>query len=210
MSSTSTTRFSPEISFLESAYQHISARLAGSTGTSIYEKLRTEYSQRRNPFEWLLATYGHVLQDKDMQWLLKEYREHLPTIKMTEETASFLEKLRKMSIPMGLVTDGRSVTQRNKLRALGIEDIFCEIIISEEFGSEKPDSRNFIHFEAKYPGREFYFFGDNTSKDFIVPYALGWTTICIMDQGANIHRQDLTRSPVPNHIILSFNEIDFV
>ena len=67
-----------------------------------------------------------------------------------------------------------------------------------------------MHFESTYPGREFYFFGDNTSKDFIVPASLRWTTVCLKDQGKHIHRQDLSKAPSPDHVILSYSEIDFV
>jgi len=39
-----------------------------------------------------------------------------------------------------------------------------------------------------YPGKEFWFIGDNTSKDFIVPEKLGWRTICLANCGDNIHQ----------------------
>jgi putative hydrolase of the HAD superfamily len=94
------------------------------------------------------------------------------------------------------------------LKALGIEQSFSDIIISEEFGSEKPDERNYLYYHQKYPSSHLYYIGDNTGKDFIVPAKLGWTTICIQDRGMNIHPQQLDRLPVPDYIVSTFKEIE--
>ena len=37
-----------------------------------------------------------------------------------------------------LITDGRSLTQRLKIQALGLTDLFDDILISEAMQSEKP------------------------------------------------------------------------
>jgi putative hydrolase of the HAD superfamily len=139
--------------------------------------------------------------------LLKLYREHRPDISLYPDAQRFLSELAKKNIPAGLITDGRSITQRNKLASLGIKNYFRDIIISEEFGSEKPDSRNYEYFVKKYPNSSFCFIGDNTTKDFIIPKKLGWTTVCIADKGNNIHSQRFNGSPVPQHIVSSFNDI---
>ena len=64
------------------------------------------------------------------------------------------------------------------------------IIISEEFGSEKTDERNFVVFMNRYPGADFLYIGDNPKKDFIVPNRLGWKTVVLEDDGRNIHKQE--------------------
>jgi putative hydrolase of the HAD superfamily len=135
------------------------------------------------------------------------YRNHKPTIKLVKEASGFLEKLRTKKIKMGLITDGRSISQHNKLKALEIEYYFTDIIISEEFGSEKPNINNYLFFEKNYPGHTFYFIGDNTSKDFIIPAKLGWKMICIKDNGFNIHKQELNFSVKDVKTISSFEEI---
>ena len=45
-------------------------------------------------------------------------------------------------------------------------------------------------FQDKYADAEFVYIGDNLRKDFITPNKLGWKTICLLDDGRNIHRQD--------------------
>lgn len=195
-----------EIDFLKSAYRHISSTLQSHIGDDIYEEMFRRYQEKENVFEWIVKKYAACLDQKDVSWLLKEYREHEPQISLAKETAAFLEEMYNHNIPMGLITDGRSVTQRNKLKALGITQYFSDIIISEEFGSEKPDPRNYKYFEDKYPSREFYFFGDNTKKDFLVPCQLGWNTVCLRNKGYNIHEQ-VNCNPSPGNMINGFDEI---
>jgi putative hydrolase of the HAD superfamily len=198
----------PEIDFLKSGYRHISQNLLPLINTNICEELLQKYYRKENAFQWLLCEYGNQLKEINLEWLLKEYREHIPNIKLNPEAGFFLDKLSSRRIPVALITDGRSITQRNKLTALGISHYFSDIIISEEFGSAKPDEKNYLYFEHKYPGKKFCFVGDNTSKDFIVPNKLGWKTICIRNSGNHIHEQSFNIQEGPDHVILSFNEIN--
>ncbi len=94
-----------------------------------------------------------------------------------------------------MITDGRTITQKNKLFALGINNLFEKIIISEDFGSEKPSILNYQIFEETFPDNHFSYIGDNTKKDFIAPAKLGWKMYCIKDDNSNIHKQDLTKLP---------------
>lgn len=197
-----------EIDFLKSAYAHISSKISMSEQRGIYNRMLEKYQRKENVFEWLVSEYRQSLPEVTVQWLLKEYREHIPTIALSEATIAFMRIASERTVPMGLITDGRSITQRNKLKALGIEHYFQDIIISEEFGSEKPDEKNYLYFEKKYPGMNFYFFGDNTSKDFIVPARLHWTTICIKNVGNHIHPQSFDKNPVPDFLISGFDEIN--
>lgn len=195
-----------EIDFLKSGYRHISSKLATAIGADIYEQMWTRYNNKENVFKWIMDEYGPVLKNISVEWLLGEYRNHLPKIDLNHGVHKFLEKLKEVKVPIGLITDGRSITQRNKLRSLGIENYFKEIIISEEFGSEKPDERNYLYFNEKYPQSEFIFFADNTSKDFIVPAKLNWLTFCLQNPGNNIHLQSLGQEPLPDFIISSLSE----
>jgi putative hydrolase of the HAD superfamily len=61
---------------------------------------------------------------------------------LTAGVRALLTELKSSGHVLGLLTDGRSRTQRNKIRALGVEKWIDEIVISEEFGSAKPNERN--------------------------------------------------------------------
>lgn len=199
-----------ELDYLKSAYAHISSKVAAPQQEAVYQNMLKKYTNRENVFQWLVNEYESTFPGLSVNWLLQEYREHIPSISLSKSTLSFIEQLKQRNVPAGLITDGRSITQRNKLRALGIESFFRDIIISEEFGSEKPDERNYRYFEQKYPGMRFCFFGDNTSKDFIVPAKLGWTTVCIRNAGSHIHKQSFEQHPIPDVVITGFDEIEVI
>jgi len=195
-----------EIDFLQSAYQHIASILSPVNASALYQQMLQRYNNKEDVFKWLINVYPGC----EMQWLLHEYRHHTPAIKLNEAALEILQKLKKYNAPCGLITDGRSITQRNKLKALHIEDAFDDIIISEEFGSEKPDERNYTFFTKKYPGKHFYFFGDNIRKDFIVPEKLGWNSFCLQDAGKHIHPQHHTTTQTMYKIIASFSQLELV
>jgi putative hydrolase of the HAD superfamily len=196
-----------EIDFLKSAYRFISKQVEGILRISVYDEMMSRYQRKENVFGWILETYGRELEGWERATLLQMYREHTPEISVSEGTRDFLEAVKQRQIPAGLITDGRSVTQRNKLKVLGIEELFCDIIISEEFGSGKPDEKNYLFFSDKYPGRDFYYFGDNTTKDFIAPKRLGWTTVCLRDQGFHIHPQHPEIDKAADYVIDSFEDV---
>ena len=129
---------------------------------------------------------------------LKIYRYHTPKITLSEGVEETLDELKSRDVILGLITDGRSETQRNKIIALGLGRWFenDNIIISEEFGSEKTDERNFRFFMKKYPKMNYLYIGDNPKKDFVVPNRLGWNTVILKDDGRNIHKQEAV--PVEN------------
>lgn len=178
-----------EIYYLKSAYKEIACTLASNVGHSsdiIFSDLFKFYKNKQNAFELVLNKYASSLSVSD---LLSIYRNHFPKICITKSKMNVLKYLKDNRIPMGLITDGRSVQQRNKLKALGIEEFFSEIIISEEFGSKKPNPENFKYFENIYGEASYFYVGDNVYKDFVAPNKLNWTTICLKDNGLNIHSQ---------------------
>jgi putative hydrolase of the HAD superfamily len=162
---------------------------------------------RSNWVDIIVNSY-HKLITK--QFVLDLYRYHKPNILLYKDAEIFLKKLYNSKIEMSLITDGRSITQRNKLKSLEIEHYFKDIIISEEIKSSKPSEINYKIVMKSYI-HEYVYIADNTSKDFITPNNLGWKTICLLNKGDNIHNQNfnLSKDYLPQHIINSFDEIIF-
>ena len=87
------------------------------------------------------------------------------------------------------MTDGRSITQRLKLRALGLGDI--PAYVSEEYGgADKPDPTRFLAIVNDFPADHYVYVADNPGKDFFAPNDLGWLTIGVRHNGRGIHPQD--------------------
>lgn len=198
----------PEIEFLKSGYKSIAEKILPLINTNIYDEMIYRHKNGEKVFEWIVTNFSDSLGGITVSHLLTIYRNHFPTIKMTEGAKDLMKNLIGRGFQLGLITDGRKITQRNKLKALQIEDYFVDIIISDEFGSEKPNEKNFLFFEQKYPEKNFIYIGDNTSKDFKVPCKIGWQTICLKDSGCNIHKQNFDDIANIDLIVNSFQEIN--
>lgn len=193
-----------EIDFLKSAYQEIALFLEPSQYLSLFANMLQSYQAGKNVFKELVAQYPHTTIEE----LLTLYRQHKPKLKLNEGAIEVLDWCKEKGYQLGLLTDGRSITQRNKINAVGIAHYFNTIIISEEFGSSKPDPRNFQVF-VDYKITEYVYIADNPKKDFITPNDMGWTTICLLDSGRNIHRQNFSLQPrfLPNYTISNLMEL---
>jgi putative hydrolase of the HAD superfamily len=170
-------------------------------------ELKTVLNNRKNWIEQIIVGSNNQIT---LQMVLDIYRNHFPSIQLYNDAKVFLEKLLSQGIEMSLITDGRSITQRNKLRALGIESFFKNIVISEEVNSEKPSEYNFRMVMYNKIAENYIYIADNPKKDFITPNKLGWTSICLLDRGHNVHEQVFTNfiEYNPHFIIKSFNEIN--
>lgn len=109
---------------------------------------------------------------------LHVYREHVPNISLYEGVKDLIEQLISKGIKVGIITDGRPNGQRNKLSALGLNDIIDDIIITDELGGEqfrKPCDIAFRIMQRKWriPFENIVYVGDNFNKDFQAPKQLG-------------------------------------
>jgi putative hydrolase of the HAD superfamily len=198
-----------EIDYLKSAYRHIADTIEQTVGHNVYLRMLRLHREKAKVFEILIKDYQLTYSVSD---LLSLYRFHKPVINCFPYVNRFLLKLKMTGCKIALITDGRSVSQRNKLEALGIYDFFDEIVISEAFGSEKPNLKNYLHCSNFFgTSLNYYYIGDNVKKDFITPNQLGWITIGLKDNGKNIHAQSLEMpvSYLPKYFISNFKELCF-
>lgn len=177
-----------EVDYLKSAFREIASFLEFNYGLSdVYDRLLQYWQNGENAFENVIKE-GHLpLHVED---LLKMYRAHRPQITLDKDTRQVLDQLHQECV-LGIITDGRSLTQRNKMEALGL-GAYIEhqnLHISEETGYAKPSPEPFRSLMKMYPDSDYYYIGDNPAKDFIAPNQLGWITVCLLDDGRNIHPQ---------------------
>lgn len=194
-----------EIDFLKSAYREIAAAIGRPEA---YNFMLKRYRAGDNAFQRAIEHYG---LDITVDALLVIYRNHRPDIALSQSTASTLDALKARGAVIGLLTDGRSVTQRNKIAALGLGRWIDldDILISEEFGHSKPDEHCYRYFMDRHRDASFVYVGDNLSKDFVTANKLGWQTICLLDDGNNIFSQQIAAPAdyLPQHTIKQISEI---
>lgn len=136
------------------------------------------------------------------------YRLHVPAISLDDGARETLAWLQSHAAGLAILTDGRGVTQRLKLAALGLSHL--PVYISEEHESSKPETTRFLKVQDSIPADSYIYVGDNPAKDFVAPRQLGWTTIGLRGDVRNIHSQDCThlaRDCLPDIWISSLAEL---
>lgn len=86
---------------------------------------------------------------------------------LVDGAIEFLDAVQDL-VPVGMVSNGLSSVQRPRLRATGLEDRFAAVVISEEFGIQKPDPRIFgeaARLLGLAPGPELLMVGDSLNSD---------------------------------------------
>jgi len=178
-----------EIDFVKSAYIYINSYINLRFDLDLSNSIKKCLDGEVNFFD-LINSKLHPDQSFPIEKYLELYRFHYPEIGLSDYTTVFLDKISSHNIDFSIITDGRSISQRNKIKALGLYDLVKNIIISEETGFEKPHLNNFKLLERIYTDKKLVYIADNTSKDFLAPNLLNWNTICLLDNGENIHRQN--------------------
>lgn len=92
-----------------------------------------------------------------------------------------LELLRSKGFALGVVTNGRSPFQENKLEALGITELFDTVVVSEAAGVRKPDPAIFHLASANLnvSADECVFVGDNPEADIAGANAVGMFSVFV-------------------------------
>lgn len=154
---------------------------------AVAEKMAEAWQSGKDPY----AAIG--VGEEDTRRLVDYYRSHNPEISLRAGAEETLTALRDAGVAMAVVTDGRSGSQRLKIKALGLDRFVAPdlVFISEEVGEQKTGGKALRLIVSRYPEASgFFYVGDNPSKDFLIPNQLGWTTICLLGDDSNIHRQD--------------------
>jgi putative hydrolase of the HAD superfamily len=121
--------------------------------------------------------------------LIWQYRLHFPKIELNTGVDRLLRVIESKAGSMAIITDGRSITQRLKIKALKLQHI--PAFISEDYEELKPEQGRFIKIEQAHTGKAFVYIGDNPKKDFLAPNTLGWETFCVKSKEDNVHSQEL-------------------
>ncbi|MBS9768366.1 MAG: HAD family hydrolase [Flavobacteriaceae bacterium] len=193
-----------ELDYLISAYREIAVFLDKENEKMLFVKMFSMYRNQLDVFGFLTAEY-----DVEKMTLIKMYRNHYPKIKLNEGVLELFEKIKNYNGKIGLITDGRAITQRNKIKALGIEDYIDFVSISEEVGFEKPHRFPFENMMDNLKQERYCYIADNVKKDFITPNKMNWETIGLIDCGKNIHNNVYKQEDeyLPKNMVYSLKEI---
>lgn len=198
-----------EFDFMRSGFWAIARICSEQEPKKLFRLMMVQYFSGNAVLNWLSNEYLASASGHTLSSLLTIYRTHKPDISLSAEVVEVLSLLKKNGNRIGLITDGRSITQRNKIEALKLSRWISDFTISEELGFEKPSEKPFLYFMKKFDSLNFVYLADNYNKDFIAPNQLGWRTIALSDNGLNIHmaKQNLETGYFPAETINSLSEL---
>lgn len=206
-----------EIDFLKSGYRKVAELVEKRLGVdvlSVNNQMLEWYHRGENAFANLNEKYGI---NNPIEDYLNVYRYHQPSITLSKEVKEVLTALKESGCELGIITDGREITQKNKVNALGLKEWIPmeNVLINEDKKFFKPNHWSYDRMMLKCFEKgvevdaEFFYVGDNTEKDFLAPNQLGWTTVCLLDDGRNIRKQNFNVAPtyLPKLKIKKISEI---
>ena len=125
--------------------------------------------------------------------------------RLFDDVHDVIETLRGANVPLALITNGASDTQRGKLRVLGIEPWFDAIVISGEVRVAKPDAAVFrLALDVLGVERDdAWHVGDSLRADVAGAKAAGLTAVWLNRRGHERQASD----PEPDHEIRSLAEL---
>jgi len=118
--------------------------------------------------------------------LVGAYRNHKPSITPRPGIVDLLTRLGGEA-KLGIISDGFLPAQELKLQAIGISDYFDAVVFTEALGRESwkpsPDGFEALCRTIGVEASKCTYIGDNPSKDFAAPNALGWRTVQLLLEG---------------------------
>lgn len=161
-----------EKQYVKSGYKKISECLGKKDAV---DKIWGYFEAGKPAIDAYLEEIGEI--DKKAE-CLQIYRSQMPEITLYDGVKDMIEILKQKGIKVGIITDGRPEGQRYKLKALGLEEMVDDIIITDELGGiqfRKPNDISFRIMQNRWriPFEQIIYVGDNPDKDFQAPKQLG-------------------------------------
>jgi putative hydrolase of the HAD superfamily len=177
-----------ERAYAHSGLRHVGGLLEarhGVVGAGARLVAILESGVRGSVFDAYFAEVG--LDRAEIPELVRAYRAHAPDVRLYDDAALLLDALRGR-VFLALITDGPAVCQRAKLAALDLAPRFDLVLVTDERGPDawKPHPWSYARVAeaAGCPPDRCVYVGDNPTKDFVTPRALGWRTarVCRADR----------------------------
>ncbi|SFT25324.1 HAD family hydrolase [Paenibacillus sp. BC26] len=207
-----------EKQYIKSGFRHIARVLNEKMlidENKVFEHLIQLFEESpKHVFNRLLNKYGLTFAEEDILQLIKEYRNHLPTIDFYDDVLPCLELLKKQGLMLGIITDGYAEAQRQKIKAIKANDYVKEIVVTDELGREywKPHPKSFeiIKNRLNVEYSEMLYVGDNPEKDFYISSLLPIRTIRIVREDSTYKNAQYFKAKRETYNVNSLLELKFV
>ena len=135
---------------------------------------------------WIRLLHEHGTEDEDLAHSLSEVYINLRTesLKLFPGVLPLLAELRG-KYTLGLLTNGPSDLQHEKIDLLGLGPLFDRIIVSGDMGIHKPDQRVFERLlqEIHVPANTAIYVGNSYEMDIIGAHGAGMWSVWVNPNG---------------------------
>lgn len=197
-----------EKEYVRSGYKAVAEYL----GSADYaEKLWSFFEDGRFAIDELLKELG---RESEKAEVLDIYRSHKPNIHLYDGVVEMIEELKNHCINVGIITDGRPDGQRNKIEALGLDEMVDDIIITDELGGtqfRKPCDIAFRIMITKWRMNpaDVVYVGDNAEKDFLAPQQLGMRSVWFKNKNGVYCNSNDSIAVAIDSVRLVVNEVNY-
>jgi len=168
-------------------------------------------NERRRVFNELVDRRGLEDSEALIERMLIVYRRHIPDISYHPDADRALDRM-GASYKLGVITDGRMVSQSMKMKALRLKDRVQRVIITSEFGPQygkpHPHAFEWIARALDAPASTCVYIADNATKDFVAPNKLGWRSIQVRRPDGLYRDEPAADGGDPMHVVESLDSID--
>ncbi|WP_240338449.1 HAD family hydrolase [Peribacillus alkalitolerans] len=168
------------MSFIKNQYERLHTLFPYVSKT---EYIKTFLELDCNGLVWKDVVYAEMIKkfeiNVSVEFLLTDYiaefKNHCIAFSHLQP---MIEQLKKNSIRVGIITNGREQFQKSSIRALGIENDIETIVISEAVGMKKPDLAIFEWAlkEMNVSAEECLYVGDHPLHDIFAAKSAGMKT----------------------------------
>ncbi len=169
-----------------------------------YTVFKKEKGKKKILKAWIFADkhYNYISWEKVWEYLKKKdviidtverenfFENHIKKLFMEvavpyDFTIPTLEKLKTKGYKIGLITNGSNKLQRTKLEALGLNNIFDAVIISDNYGLRKPNRLLFYKMAEliKTQPQNMLYVGDHPLNDIEASRQAGYTPVWVKTKG---------------------------
>jgi len=177
-----------EIDYIISGYREISKYIEKNQKIKIrnFPKKEDVLNYKKTHLQRFLKK--NQVRDISIKFLINILRNHKPKLSLSKKNLKKLILIRKYFKNLILITNGRKITQRNKIKSLNINKFFKKIFISGEIGVKKPNKLIYKKIFNEFPNANKVFIGDNLYIDLMTPIRLKEKTIIIKNKNNRIHK----------------------
>lgn len=150
-----------EYEFIDQVYEKIASEFADEIKKELSGFLKLRWLQKGSSYPKIFKEAENKFQLTGLESkALEIFRNYKPEIKLSGRAKFILNELKNNVPLMLLITDGKEILQNNKVRSLGINYFFNEIIVTKNFPKPSQFYGSYLIKKYNLKNNRVVFLGD--------------------------------------------------